>query len=349
MDPDNDGGAGAPADDDARPEVGADTQPSTGPVDIDDLALQEALAAAEAEDRGDTPNEQQEAGVEDAAPEAPEASPQKAPGPVPYPRFQEVNSELREARERLAYVEGQVQALLAKGGGTPSEAAADTSPAERQPAASIPAQVKALRAEVLAAAEQFDAGEITLAEFETKRAAADDAIADLNIRVAAEIATQNAGPSLADKTVLATHAQALDAAYPAIKALKPEQLQRLARIVMQDAADEGKPFGTSAEETMRLRTVVAERAAEFAAAVGVSVPASSGPQTTNPAGKPSLSPAAQARAAKHAMAAGMPPDTSSMGSSGGADDPYSEARIAAMTDDEIAALPSATRARILTR
>lgn len=352
----NDGGADTPTQDDARPDSGSDQQTSTQqPVDIDDLALQAAIEAAEAEERG---NDEQ--GTKEPQPSAkepdegadllpPEGGSGKQPGPVPYERFREVNKDLKETRDRLAYLEGRMDALKAVSG---NAAPASAPPAANQapPPASIPDQIKTLRSGLKEAAAAFDAGEISLAEFEDKRGAVEDTIANLNLQVVAELTARNSAPSLADETLLQTHAQTLNREYPALMVIPKEELQALANMVMTQEARAGRPIGDTPQETMRLRTIVAKRAAPYAAAIGIEVPPSTAPsadKNTTPANP--LSPAAQARLKKMGVAADMPPDTSGMGSSGTSEDPYSEARVALMTDDEIAALPAATRSRILSR
>ena len=352
----SDGGADAPTQDDARPDSGTDTPSGTQqPVDIDDLALQRAIEAAEAEERGDDKQGAKE--PEPSTPEPdegadllpPEGGGGKQPGPVPYERFREVNKELRDTRDRLAYLDGQMDALQAASGNAPP-ASAPPAANQASPPASIPDQIKTLRAGLKEAAAAFDAGEISLAEFEDKRGAVEDTIANLNLQVVAELTARSSAPSLADETLLQTHAQTLNQEYPALMVIPKEDLQALANMVMAQEARAGRPIGSTPQDTMRLRTIVAQRSAAYAAAIGVEVPPSTQPPANKktPAGQ-DLSPAAQARLRKMAMAAEMPPDTSGMGSAGTSDDPYSDARVARMTDDEIAALPAATRHRILSR
>jgi hypothetical protein len=352
----NDGGAVAPADDDARPDSGTSAPSSTQqPVDIDDLALQQAIEAAEAEERGDDKQAAKEPEPSTPEPEEgadllpPEGGSGKQPGPVPYERFREVNKDLKETRDRLAYLEGQMDALKAVSGNAPP---ASAPPAANQapPPASIPDQIKTLRAGLKEAAAAFDAGEISLAEFEDKRGAVEDTIANLNLQVVAELTARNSGPSLADETLLQAHAQTLNQEYPALMVIPKEELQALANMVMAQEARAGRPIGDTPQETMRLRTIVAKRAAPYAAAIGIEVSTSTAPSADKKdTSAAPLSAAAQARLKKMGVAADMPPDTSGMGSPGATDDPYSDARVARMTDDELAALPDATRRRILSR
>lgn len=352
----NDGGAIAPAEDNARPDPGNDQQTSGQQhVDIDDLALQAAIEAAEAEERGDDKQGAKEPEPSAKEPEdgddllPPEGGGGKQPGPVPYERFREVNKDLRDARDRLAYLEGQMDALKsASGNALPPLAppAANQAP----PPASIPDQIKTLRAGLMESAAAFDAGEISLADFERKRGEVEDTISSLNLQVAAEIAARNSGPSLADETLLQAHAQTLNQEYPALMVIPRDDLQALANMVMAQEARAGRPIGDTPQETMRLRTIVAKRAAPYAAAIGIEVPSSTPPSADKKdTAAGNLSPAAQARLKKMGMAAEMPPDTSGMGSPGTSDDPYSDARVARMSDDELAALPEATRRRILSR
>lgn len=347
-----DNGADAPVENDARPADAGAAAPTTARTvddDIDAADLAEARRIAALEESGEQDDQQ----TDPAPATAPASEPAKPqPGPIPYERFSEVNNDLKKTREELAYLQGQMDAMQAQMAG--KAPATDTAPAAQpQPSVAPTDAIQAHRASVKEAAAKFDSGEITLTEFEEVRAAAEDAIAELNVQRAAQAAAarQVQQPGFADEAILANHAARLNEEHPYLTAMSGEQLMQLRAMAMAGAQAAGRPYGPGPAETMRLRQDVANLSDKFGPDFVPDFKPTARPSaTTTPktGGGQNLSPSAQARMAKMGMAAAMPPDTSGMGSAGN-EDPYSEARIAAMSDEEIAALPASTRARILSR
>jgi hypothetical protein len=125
----------------------------------------------------------------------------------------------------------------------------------------------------------------------------------------------------------------LEADYPVLRVLSEAQLEPLATIARQQAEAQGTPIQAGALGTLEWRTRIAKLANQM---YGTPAPVAT-TQSTNP----SLSPEAQARADKLALAATMPPNVSTMGSVASAA-PLSEAdlsaRMVGMTEDEQLAL-----------
>ena len=357
-------GADAPVAEETRDQNAA--QPSEAQDDIDAADLAAALAAAEAEERAAQEAHEAPVGGTATAPESGEGaeateapatddqSQERAPGAVPYQRFRQVNESLNTTKAENEYLKGKVEAMeaLVKGGGalpTPATQA----PSQAAPTPVPPDQIKQIREAIEAEAEKYDRGEITLKEYEKFRGEREDQIRALELqRVTDAVARQAAAPSMADEAMLAAHAQALDQQYPYLQVMSHEQLLRLRDMAIVEAQQAGRPFGSTAQDTRRLREAVAQLSVGFGPAWGLTLPQTpSAPNTQSPsgsnAGRPALSPAAQARQRKHDMAADMPPDTTHMGSAGN-QDTFSEQRIAAMTDEEILALPATVRQRFLT-
>jgi hypothetical protein len=343
-----DAGAEAPGTNDPHLPPPADPQAGQSPAmpdDPDEAELAEARREAAA---AESPAELQSAAGQEPKPahQNTEAPAKSAPGPIPYERFAEVAAELRKVRESEAYLQGQLDALRA------AKPPTETPPVVENPSAAPanPAdEIKALRAKVEEAAERFDNGEIGMREYEQVRAQAEDRIAELNLQRVA----QPPSGGLADEALLASHAARLDAEHPYLPVLELSQLRELQAMAEAAALVRGQPYGQGPRELMRLRQDVARLSDIHGPEMVPNFkPPARSPSSTAPSNGtgryPDLSPAAQARARKLEMAADMPPNVNEMGSAGGTDG-FSDARINAMTDDEIAALPAAVRARILSR
>lgn len=365
---------GQDAIDDARPNAEPPAAPQeavvSGPVDPDEAILAAAEAEVAAAERGQQEPAQGEApSASDtsalppgpgtaAAPAAPAVAPgtrpQQAPPPVPYARFVEANRAAQQLRDEVLYLRGANEALKA---GNPGAApAAPGAPAAPPAAAAAPAptpqqQIDAKRAELRAAAKAFDAGETTLEAFEEARGRLDDDIA--SIREAARPQAQPQAPAnapqpgLADQAIMERQLAELGQAYPYAEALTEPQAQFLANQAIAEAVASGRPYGSTAADTLRLRQHVAQLSDFYGPRWGLQPtrPPQS-PQQQRPGVPGALSPTAQARAGKLALANGLPPDTAAMGAGGGSEE-LSEAAIMAMSEDEIAALPRNVQDRIM--
>ncbi len=334
---------------------GGETPATPTTVDPDEAELaaaREALAAEQAAKDGTTPAQpaagtpptQTTTTTAEAA--APNATGNQPPRMVPLDALHAERQQRQRAQQEADYLRGQVDALRAMGTqGTASPGpAAPAAPAA--PADPIQAEIDAQNAAVLALAERADLGEITFSELERGRIAAQARIAELTAQRVLQTVAPPPQVSLADEAIIQAHEQRLYAAYPYAAALSPQQAQFLAQIAAAEAAADGKPYGTGPAEDMRLKAAVAELSSTFGPRWGLKPVQQQ--QTTQPApqGQAPLSPKARAAMAKMDLAAGLPPDTREIGSSSSSID-LSSASIEAMDEEAIAALPAATRQRIL--
>jgi hypothetical protein len=293
--------------------------------------------------------------AENAGAQAPQSPCQPAPPPVPYQRFAEVWRDANAAKERATYLEGAVEVLTRQlAGHNPVNGAPAVG--TEQPAAESPPDpantIRVQRAAILALAGRYDAAELSLAEYEEARAVHEDQILAAQREMLAAVPAAQAAPAnvgLADQKILNEHLNQLYSAHLYAQALTNPQAEFLANIVRQEAEARGHPMGTGPRDTMLLRQEVARLSDFYGPRWGMqpqrAAPQSS-PQSAPAPGSRPLSPVAQARQAKHAMAAGLPPDPASFGSAGSAN-PISEASIVGMSDEEIMRLPAQTRARLL--
>jgi hypothetical protein len=317
-------------------------------VDPDDIELAAAREEAANEAKGRT--EQQPPAP--SPPKADPPAPTKAqPGPVPYERFSEVNKAAAALRDENIYLKGALTALQGKSSepqptATTAPAKTDPNPQQQQTHAD---RIAAEQAALLAASERLDRGEIGYRDYEQIRLKTDDNIAALRAdAMRAEIARtmpQQQVQSLADQHILNVHAKQIEDTFPYLGIITDAQLDLLRDLAFAEAQLQGRPIGTGPAETMRLRQMIAELSAVHGprwhpVAKITPVPAGGATQP------PPRSQAAQDRLTKMGMAATMPPNTAAMGSTGPTGTEFTEARIAEMSDEEIAALPATVRARI---
>lgn len=342
----------------ASPEPAAQAAPAE-PIDRDLAELRAAEAAAEAEERAAAGGQQQQAGDTQQAAQQPQQQeatgtpPAQQPRPkaVPLERFNEVNRAKAEAERRVAYLEG---ALAATRGGTTGTAPAEAGqPATQAPAPAadpITAEIRQQRALLKDIAGRFDRGEITLAEVEEARGQAEDRIAELNLERVQSIQQGRQPDSLADQAIEQTHLNTLYARHPYAANLTEQQATLLMNMAQANLAMTGKPIRDGSKaETLRLREEVAKLSDTFGPQWGVQRSQSATPGTNQqpPTTRPQqgLSPAAAARSAKMDLAAALPPDPAGFGQGAPAD--LTDAQIATMSDEDIAALPAHVQHRLL--
>lgn len=363
--------------DDARPDDAATTQnPATEPAPGADIPYEDpeaaelaaARAAVEAEDKGETqgPGAQPQ---QEAQPTAPAAAPDQTqqqgqqqqprqPGPVPYDRFAKVAQRTRTLEEENAFLKGALEVLRhgqQPGQQPPANGQPGNQPAPAAPAPDSPeAIIAAAEQRAMQAAEQFDRGEITAVELSRIQMAAARDLADAQVQTAIRRQAPAPAPveSVTDQMVMEAHVTELEAKNPVLKVLTKPQLSFLQQTAEAEAAAAGQAYRPGPRDTMRLREHVARLANAFAPHWGLQVPAAAPAPASNgsnpPARQPGLSPAAQNRLGKMDMAAGLPPDTARMGQPAAGSGELTDAQILAMSDDDLAALPPTTRARLLT-
>lgn len=347
---------------DAVPPEGAQQQQTEAPTalqapDPDEAEMQAALAAVQAEQGGTQQQEpaaggQQQTEGQQQPPQG--ASGQQPPAPimVPLGRLQQEAAARKRAQAEADYLRGALEAeRAARQGGTGGQQGqqgqAPAQPGQAQQQDPYASEIEAAQAEIDRAAEQFDSGAITLAEFKKVELPHMRRIAALEAEQAAARVAPRA-QSLADEEIQAVQVNALAARHPYVNALTQDMAAQLARIAAVEAEAEGRPYGSGPREDMRLREHVARLSDTWGPKWGLQArqPTQQQQQQTQPAPNGAPSPQASARMAKMEAAAGHPPDTSGFGQ-GGQGDAISDARIMTMSDEEISALPATVRARIL--
>lgn len=332
-------------------ETPADQQ-ATGPVanqppqdiEINDTDFDdEELARARAELAAETPTENQPAEPAQppvAAGPAVETKPTSTPGPVPYERFLEVVQQRDQARQRAIYMEGVAAGMRQQ-----------TPPAETDQGASAPPistadKISAARAPLLQATADYDDGKISYADLERTRMAVEDQVAELRNqafldKIAESMPQRVAEPTISDEQVLNQQLEQLAQEHPYLDKMGDNHFKFLEQMARQEAVASGKPIGTGPRETMRLREIVSNLSDHYGPKWFP------GEQPATPSrSAPPVSPGARARAVGLAAAADHPPNVNGLGRPGGGFD-ISEASIMAMSEEDIAALPAATRARIM--
>ncbi len=337
-------------------------------LDYEEALYQQALAEAEAEEAG---QKQEPQGAEPTAePQpspAPAAAPTGEPGatppapqPVPYAVFAERNRALREAEDRVAYLEGALEALRQPGPAQPTAPAAPAQPGRVETADQINTQITSLEAQLEALAGEYEMGKISPTDWSKKHAAITRQIAGLEAKAtiaAAEVGratqppAQAAAQSLADELLIERNAQRLKADNPCIGLIEsipdPDaahaHLQALAQMAHTAARAAGHPIGKGPRETLRLHAVMAQLSETYVRTVFPNVPIPARPATTPPSpqtqpqpGRLATLPALSAqRAGKAALAATMPPNPGDMGRVAPSNGEPTDADIEAMDADTL--------------
>lgn len=333
------------------------TAATTAPefVDMDDAELQQAVAAAQAEEAA---SPQAAAGTDaqpqQAKPAAPQGTePQPAPIMIPKVRLDEALAAKQKAEQEAAYYRGQAEAR-----------ATAPPPQGGQPQAPQPPQLTAEQrlTQIAAAneqlAKQFDDGEITMAEY--KRQERTLAQQENQIRDQQLLAKVPQAPkSGTDELYLETLTAQLEEKHPWVPIFDQAASEADWKYVKDRATENLVARGidprNGALGVYELRkemsalcdalgpTLVGARAQ----ARGLVLPGTQQRQQQPPQ-TPQLSPAAQARQAALAKAAGAPPDIHSMvGHTGPADGSPTDASILAMDEDAIGALTPHVRNKLL--
>lgn len=347
------------------------------PVDVDDVELNAAKTAAQAENtagQGDGKDgaatgkdpAQPTAGAAQTDPKLkdgqtqPQGQQPAGDQPmIPKARFDEVNGAKTEAERKAAYWQGVAEARAQAAPGQPggTAQAQQQQPTPEQRLAIIHAAQDAL-------AVRFDNGELTRAEEVKQRRELDNQEATLReeaLTAKLRPAAQAAQPAANDELYLDTLTAQLETQHPWVRVatlvtgsdqdwdyVKGRAIDNLtARGVDPRAGNVGKYELRKEMATLWDQlgpTLVGERAK----AQGIALPgAQATPGATQQQAQP-LSPTAQARQNGLDKAAGAPPDLSRMsGHTGDANGQPSDARLETMTDDEIGALPVSARNKIL--
>lgn len=347
-----------------NPGTDLQPQPQPGPVltDIDDIELQDALKAAEAEKAADkTPAPDPAAGqVQPQTPAAKDpADTLMIPKGVFDDRVIKEREKTAEAERQAAYWKGRAEAAPAPG-------------QQPQPAAQpLPAQtpeqrVAALDAQIDDLAAKFDNGEITMADFKKQeRTLTDQRSAIHEDALVAKVRPAAPANSGQDDLALQTATAQLEDNHPWVKVfedlgaeaqaewdmVKTMAIQNLvARKIDPTSGTMGR-FELRKEVASLMDKLGPVLLTDRAKAKGIALPTTgqqSTPQAQPQPAKPALSPEAAARLAKLGQANGAPPNLNAMTNTGGGEDGMpSDAAIEKMTEEEISNLPIGVRNKIL--
>lgn len=345
----------------AEQEAEQAQEPVEEPQDADHAEWLAARAAAEATEDGDDPEpeadaEPQEAPTEpqNSDPEAPAQAEdkQQPPAMIPKPRFDEVRGRLSKAEQAAIYWKGVAEGRVPQQGQQPAQE-------EEAPA---PDPVAELEAEQDALAQRYDDGDISMSEFTKEQRRLNRALADVTAerqppadtfdpeRFQEELSgdpyVQDAFQQIADANPwLAQPTGGLQ------KALK-EDLESLDDRAFELAKHEGVKINPRTK-----KGAVLHRAFLIAAAHEAGLPQHYGwtPPAEEPEQPPQSQPGRQRpkpgaptpdqRRQKVALRKSLPGDPTQAGVAGTPGHEPSEAEIANMNEDEIAALPESIRAK----
>lgn len=318
-------------------------------VDVDDADLNAALAEAQAEETGATSQTNGEAPAP-AAQQQPATREQPAQTPmIPKQRFDEALGRAEKAERDAAYLRGQLDARTA-----PAPAAAAQQilpPTPDQQLAAIGTATEDL-------AKRFDDGEITMAEFKREERVLQQR--ENTIRDATRVQPAAAAPAEGELYLETLTAQ-LEQQHPWVMVFDQVASQSDWDFLKNRARDNLIERGVdvskkSAVATFELRKEVSRLADELgpslvgerAKAKGIQLPGTQASQQQQQPPKTTLSPAAQARQAALAKAAGAPPDVTAMNGYTGAEGGLpTDANLEAMNEEDIAKLPTAVRNKLL--
>lgn len=295
-------------------------EPSAPAADLDPDAAALAAIKAEAADPSKTapPAPDTPAPAAAATPAAPAPAAPPSARMVPAAALLAERRRAQESERQAAELSGQV-AVLQRLVPAAAEPAAPTG----EPADAPIDRVAQIDAEIIAIAEKFDRGDITMVEQKKAELAL--------MRERDQLIEQRSQQAaVRSDTTLAEHSRQLMEKYPAAATLTEAQIAALTDMAHAEAVLEGKPIGVGVEATKDLRTRIAVLAqAKFGQPVPTGAPAS--PAT------PTLSRNAQANARAIDNAAAAPPDVSRIGTATTAVMPSDDevmSKLEHMSDDE---------------
>jgi hypothetical protein len=315
---------------------------------------------ADAPEKGATPDPANPQGAE-AAPEAAQPeSPKPGKGekvvPVPVSKLREMKDQSAEAIRVAAYWKGKHDAVAASAVPAKAESVPEQALTPEQ-------QIQAVRSQALDLAEKLDNGEITNRKYVEERQKLEDAEAAIRQAMAKPAPAEPAPAQSGNDLYLEEKTAQLESRFKYTSLITSEaHWDFLAREAANQLRAEGIVFAKGAlppAQALQLRTRISELTDVYGPiwtgkpseeVYGKAATASAAPAQPVPAAsQPALSKQAQARADKLAMAREEPPNLAAIGQSGNIAGEPSPQAIEAMSDEEIAALPQATRDRLLGR
>ena len=290
-----------------------------------ELAELEAQAQSEQATKPDATSEAQEQSQEQVGeqaeateaeqPPAEDAKPAKKPIFIPKERLDQEARRAREAEAAAAYWKGQADALKTTGTAQP----------QRQ-TATPEQQISRIEADLVAKAEQFDNGQMTLRAFKEFEIKANAALSQLR-------ALPQGAPVPTSDMRLQELTEQLLVDFPILAELKAEDVEPLEPRARRELQAEGAVLRNDPQSAYQIRRRVAELAQRI----------HGGPVAQ---ARPGASQASEAIKSKVALAQKMPPDINRLGGSTQVADLESPQRILTLDPDEIAALPEATLRRL---
>ena len=335
-----------------------------------DLA-EEAAGTSEDKDKAEEPeaaskteDEPAEKPSQDAEEKGKEAAEDKGKEPdqdtaseqpmIPKTRFDEAVGQERarteEAMRAASYWKGVSDASGQKGS-APGQPEGPDQPEQKTPETVIAEE----RAKLAELATKYDDGDISTADFEKERAEIDDRIWEARrSQITPEPKEEPAKVEPGEDLYLDQLTAELEGKHPFTREI-PDNDPRW-NTLQQEALRALESEGVLLPPGDRGKFVLRQRMAELTDHYGplwtgktledLKGETSDSEETPSGDEKPAMSPEAQARADKLALADNHPPDTSKVGSSGDSET-VTDAAIEAMSDDQIAALPESERRRIL--
>lgn len=354
----------------ATEDAGAGQQPAQEAPksdDLDDIAQAEIQAALEAEERAAAGNAEGGGEEEPQGREGQGGKPQGQDGEqprdeqgrfIPKARFdeeaqrrREAEREAEEARLNAARLMGRLEALqMRQGQGQPAAQGQPQGQQQRQPTPDEAiAQIKQARRDL---ASKFDAGEITAAEWEAQREALDDRREQILAQTRAQTQREPQPTQPTEDLYLRERTAQIEAQHPIVNALEADSdWAVIADITRARLASQGIRIDPNLPDH---RLYWRDQLAQTADQVGPGLLAARGVQWTPPGqqqaqgqpGRQPMSPQAQARAQKLALAADMPPQMGAGVVSAGAE-AVTEAQVESYTEEQWDALPQSVKDKML--
>lgn len=315
-----------------------------------------AQAAQEPSPTGDQQVTQPEPVAEPAAEPAPDAaqpaqSVTSGDDPmIPKGRFDEVLREKAQLEQQNLYLKGVTDAQRAMIGDPRQSQGQPAQPAQQ----TATEQIAAVRNERLQAAQKYEAGEITLPEYQAAADKAEDAILTIRDNELRRLQTQpqqqQTDRRAQEDLYLQERTAKIAADHPYIEKIGDGDLNYIIGKARNELG-----FGTRALETAAEVLALRQKVGEMSDTLGpvmlgeTGQPATPAAQTPTPANQPGqMSQAAMQRQTKLEMQANHPPDVTTMGNAATPNGEPSAEEIARMTDEEIIArLPESTQNRIM--
>jgi hypothetical protein len=363
------------------------THPQPADDDPDAAELRDAQAAAKAEEAGGegegeagATNGQQppphtgEGTKPGTAPAAGQQPAQQGQQPtdqvmIPKPRVDALAKRAYTAEQRVAYLEGMIAARQPAG-----QAGQEGAPqhGQQQPAPpTIEQRLATVQQKQDALAQKFDEGEISMKDYVAQSRTLENEVETIREERLTEKLKPATAPAPASGSLESLRLDELttqiEQAHPwtvtlteyADKTGSEAEWRYLTQLAVDNLKSRGVDPKNGELGKFQLRKEIAELATKYGpslvgdklAALGIASPGqqqpSQGQQQQQQQQPPDLSKTAAARTAKLALANAAPPDLTRLPGQG--DDPTmpTDARIEAMSDEEIAALPAPVRNRIL--